>query len=128
MVMKNLRMSRRVAVDSSASFENDSGRVEGAIKELSEGGLRFECREELELGTSGVFTFKILMDEPEVSITGEPIHRTEVSRHGGKVYQYGVRFTDLDSRKKEALARVQRYATLRQRYSVKRSDIIKDGG
>jgi c-di-GMP-binding flagellar brake protein YcgR len=126
--MKKLRMSRRLPVSFSAFIKSGTGTLEGVVRQISEGGMLFTCRAELEVDTRMLFSLKVFDDEPDIVIEGELLYRrVEKENDQGQELLYGVKFTDRDSSIREEIARVIRFATVRERYSRSGPVLIEDG-
>lgn len=126
--MKKLRMSRRLPVSFPAFVESGPETLEGVVRQISEGGMLFACSAELEVNTRGLFSLKVFDDEPDIVIEGELLYRRVGEENDqGQQLLYGVKFTDRDSSTREEIARVIRFATVRERYSRSGPVLIKDG-
>lgn len=123
--MKNKRMTRRVEVNFPIVIELDQHRVEGTVKEVGEGGMRIECRAELKPAVTVAFILSMSTDEPTMKLKGEILYKYPAPPDT-ELFEYGVRFIEMDEGTKESLANILRVITLRQRYAPKRSDMIKD--
>jgi hypothetical protein len=127
--MKKLRMSRRVPVRLIVMIESGALTVEGVVREISEGGMLFLCRSELEVKTRGVFNLKVFDDEPDIVLVGELIYRKlEKDGDPAQGFLYGVKFTDSDRSTIENIARVVRFVTVRERYSKSVAAVIGKKG
>jgi hypothetical protein len=126
--MKKLRMSRRVPVSFPAFIKLGTRSLEGIVRQISEGGMLFTCRAELEVNTKGVFSLKVFDDEPDIVIEGELLYRRlKEENDPEQELLYGVKFTDRDSSIREEIARVIRFATVRERYSKSGPALVVDG-
>ena len=108
-------MHRRLDVNITALFEAGPVRVEGIVKQISEGGLLFYCNEDLIDNSEGIFRLSVFDNEPAISLPGRLAYKLS-PKHGTALKRYGVRFVDMDESSKEAISRAVRFATMRQRY------------
>ncbi len=126
--MKKLRMSRRIPVSFPAFIKSGTETLEGIVRQISEGGMLFTCRVEFEVNAVGVFSLKVFDGEPDIVIEGELLYRRVEEENGqGQEFLYGVKFTDRDNSIREEIARVIRFATVRERYSKSGPVLIEDG-
>ncbi len=131
--MKQLRMSKRVEVNYAAIFKSDSSSVDGVIEQMSEGGLSFCCSAVLDTESVGLFVFNAIEGEPPISVQGELVYMLpgkQGKEVGRTISQYGVRFIETSGEQFENIAKIVRFATVRQRYSASKKrpliSIIKD--
>lgn len=109
------RESRRVNVNYPAVFKNGSGSVDGVIKQISSGGGLFVSSRPLDIRTTGIFTMRVFSGEPEIVFEGEVIYHMPV-KDGQEVVEHGMRFILRDPAQADVIARVIRYATVKERY------------
>lgn len=113
------RKSKRFDVSFSAYFKNDSGRIDGSIIQMSEGGAIFVTGAHLAVRATGQLNIYAFQGEPAVEVSGEVIYTLRKGTEGDAVYRYGVRFSGVDKAAKEALAKIFMFVELRNRYSVR---------
>ena len=118
---ENSRYSRRVDVHYTAALTTPSEAVECTVTQISEGGALFVSHKPVEIGTKGAFALSVFSNEPDVAVEAEVIYRLKEKESSG-TFVYGARFIGLDSNKREDIARVLRYSTVRNRYAQKPSN------
>lgn len=65
--------------------------IVGTTADLSEGGLRFEAKEDLDLGAEVVVSF--VLGRHVIEVAGQVVHHAPL--HAGEAASMGIRFTNL---------------------------------
>lgn len=117
--MQDKRKNKRFDVNFTAYFKGDSGRIDGSITQMSEGGAVFVTGAHIAVRAAGLLNIYVFQSEPAIAVSGEVIYTLRKGAEGDFVYRYGIKFSDVDKAAKEALARVFMFVALRDRYSAR---------
>ena len=121
--MQNERMSRRLQVNFPAFIDLDGEVFEGSVREIGDGGIRLECARDIKPSQTGMFGLSASVDAETLWLKGEVLYKYPAAQ-GSRLFQYGIRFVEMDAEGKDALASLLRLITIRGRYAPKRSGII----
>ncbi len=114
----NARLSNRVSVYFSAIFDSASLSSECMVLQISEGGMMLSSRAELDVKSRGTFSLRAFEGEPDITVSGEIIHRLYEREPAGSEprIRYGVRFLSAKDSEKAKISRVIRSASIRRMY------------
>ena len=111
-----------------ASLKAGELTAEGAIRQISENGMLFECSKHFEAMETGIFKMLVFDKEPPITLEGNILYKLYHKDAQDTMLRYGVRFTSLDNyMHRDSVERIVRFATIRERYRHK-VEMIEDGG
>lgn len=121
---QNFRMSTRVFVKYPAYFASGDAEYIGDVLQISEGGLIFRCAERIRMGATGGLSIKVFDAEPDVYLKGTVIYELPEMVNRKSAWKYGLRFIDVDNKRRDVISRVIMYSSLRDRYTPHSTGVI----